>query len=294
MNKDLWKNRDFKVMLLKETDKPFNSKDFIYEIKFDGIRALIFAGKNEFRIVSRNGINVTNIFPELTSIKKLCKKNVIFDGEIVSMEKGKISFSKLSKRMHLKNKNNIMKESTINPVTFVAFDIIYENKNITTVELLERKKILNKYKDTEFFVKSVCYKDGIKLFDKVKKLGIEGVVAKYIHGEYHINERTDDFIKIKNFKYGDFFIGGYLENKNGLSLLLGEYSNSNFIFVGKVSLNKKYSLYERILKLRKSKNYFCNLSDDAFYVKPSIKCKVQYLEKTENNSLRQPILKERD
>lgn len=288
---DIWRNRDFKVMLLKEIDEPFDSDLFIYEIKYDGVRAVMFVSPSEFVIKSRNGKDITNVFPELKSIQKLVKEKVIFDGEIISLENGLPSFSKVSKRTHLKNKSVIDVESKSNPVVFMAFDILYMDKDITELTLVERKKILNKFKDTDVFVKSVVFKSGKKLFREIKQLKMEGIVAKKINSSYHINERTDDFIKIKNFKSGSFFIGGYSYNKNGISLALGEYIDDKFCFVGKVSLNSKYELYDKVLKLKESKNYFCNYKENINYVKPSLKCEVSYIERTLNNNLRQPVYK---
>ena len=125
---NLWKNRNFSPMLLEEINKPFNNKDYIFELKFDGIRTIIFINSKNIQIQSRNKNDITYLFPELKDITKQIKSNVIFDGEIVSMENGKPSFSKLSKRLHLKNKRKILEESINNPVSFIAFDILYQNK----------------------------------------------------------------------------------------------------------------------------------------------------------------------
>ena len=98
----IWNNHDFHPMLLKEINKPFNSKDYLFEIKYDGIRVVIFATPKKVTIQTRNKQDITNIFPELQSIKKLIKENTIFDGEIVSFKDGLPSFSKLQERNHLK------------------------------------------------------------------------------------------------------------------------------------------------------------------------------------------------
>ena len=292
--KDLWVDRNFSPMLLKEIDSPFDSEDYLYELKFDGIRALMFVSENEVYVQSRNKKDLTYLFPELSNIKSIVKKNVIFDGEIVSIKDSKPSFSELQKRLHLKNKNRIKKESEINPVIFVAFDILYEERDLTKLELLKRKDILRKYVDIDTFIKiKFVSNKGIDLFDKVKEIGLEGVVAKLKSGLYHINKRTDDFIKIKNVKDGDFFVGGYEFKKEGfISLMLGEYVKGKFHFVGKVSVRSNSNIYSEVISLRKSKNYFCDLDADIYYVKPSINCKIEYLERTKSNRLRHPIFRE--
>lgn len=291
--KDLWKDRDWKVMLLKQVDKPFDSDDYLYEIKFDGIRCVCFANKDGVSLISRNKKDITYLFPELDKIKSLVNCNVIFDGEIVLLENGKPSFSKLSKRLHLKNKNTILKESIENKVGYVVFDILYENKNLIDKTLIERKSILDKYKDNEVFVKSVIFYQGIKLFNEVKKLGLEGIVLKKKSGSYHINERTDDFIKIKNVLDNVFYVCGYIDKVNSyvFSLLLCEMRGKELVYVGKVNVSKKDKVYNMVLKEKKVKCFFESEIKDASYVKPKIKCEVSYLEKTKSGGLRHAVFK---
>lgn len=289
---NLWKNRNFTPMLLKEIDKPFNSKKYYYELKYDGYRALIFVNKNEIYIQSRNKNDITYLYPELSNIKKIVNKNVIFDGEIVIFENNKPSFNKISKRSKLKNKNIIKKESINNPVIFIAFDILYENKNLTNLPLIERKKILEKYQDTDFFIKSKVYlNNGIKLYNFVKKNNLEGIVIKDINGLYHINNRTSDFIKVKNIKSDNFFIAGYINNnKYTSSLVLCEKYNNDYIYVGKVLISKKNNIYEKILNIKKCKNYLKIENNDITFIKPILSCKINYLERTKNGHLRHPKL----
>ncbi len=290
----IWTNRDFKPMLLKQIYKPFNDKDFIYEIKFDGHRALIFVNNKSILIQSRNRKDVTYLYPELKSIKELVNKNVIFDGEIICESDGKPSFRNLQKRSHLKNKTQIKKEMMNNPVKFIVFDILYENKDITNLSLIKRKEILSKYKDTDVFIKSKYIEEkGIELFKKIKKLNLEGIVCKDINGKYHINKRTYDFIKIKNIERDEFYIGGYVENKNNtVSLLLGEYNKDKFMYAGKVIMNKDKKLYKKIKSKRKSKNYFIDYKKEGIFIKPELTCFVEYQERTKSNHLRHSIYKD--
>lgn len=291
---NIWIDRDWGPMLLKEVDKPFNSDDYVFELKFDGIRAIIFANNNEIKIQSRNKQDITHLFPELKDITKLVDKNVIFDGEIVAFDNNTYSFSKIQERLHIKSKDKIANAVINNPVTFIAFDILYEDKDLTNYPLLERKNFLKNYKDNEYFVKTkMINKLGIELFKSVKKMNLEGIVAKLKNGKYYINKRTDEFIKIKNLKRDEFIIGGYEKKKNNIiSLALGEYIDNKFHFVGKASISKKYSVYNKIKSIKKSKNYFCNFNEDINYIKPTISCHVEYLQRTKNNHLRHPIIKD--
>lgn len=292
--RNIWKNRDWKPMLLEEIDKPFDSDKYIFEIKFDGIRAIIFVSNENLTIQSRNNKNITHLFPELQNIKKEIKDNVIFDGEIVIFDKNKVSFSKVQERLHIKNKNKILSLSKNSPAIFIVFDILYKNKDLTNLELLRRKKILSKYQDNDYFVKTKFIEEkGVNFFKNIKKMKLEGMVAKLKEGKYYINKRTDNFIKIKNLKREEFLIGGYEYKKNDiLSISLGEYIENKFHFVGKVSINKNKQIYNKLLNSKKSKNYFFDYDQNITYIKPVLKCNIEYLERTKNNHLRHPIYKE--
>lgn len=288
----LW-NKDIRPMLLEETEEVFDNKDYLYEIKYEGIRVLVFVSKDKVVIKSRYGIDITGLFPEIGVLCKMVKGNVIFDGEIIILDNNKVSFSKLQKRIHLKNKKTIEFLSKTNPVVFICFDVIYEDRDLTNLSLLERKKILSKYEDNDVFIKSTyVIGDGIKLFEAIKRLEMEGIVAKKINSKYLVNERSDNWLKIKNYKSGDFIILGYInkEESHVISLVLGEHLNKKIVYVGKVILGKKRNLADKILKMKKSKAVVKIKDKDVIYIKPEIKCLIKYLERTENGLLRQPFV----
>lgn len=288
----LW-NKDIKPMLLGEVREVFDSKEYLYEVKYDGIRVLVFVSKDKVVIRSRYGIDITGLFPEMMVLCKMVKGNVIFDGEIIMLDNNKVSFSKLQKRIHLKNKKTIEFLSKTNPVIFICFDIIYEGKDLINLSLLERKDVLSNYKDNDVFIKSTyVIGDGTKLFNAIKKLDMEGIVAKKINSKYLVNERSDNWLKIKNYKSGNFIILGYInkEESHVISLVLGEYLNKKIVYVGKVILGKKRNLTDKILKMKKSKAVVKIKDKDVIYIKPEIKCLIKYLERTENGLLRQPFV----
>lgn len=290
---NIWKNHTWGVMLLKEIDEPFNSNDYIFEMKYDGIRALCFTDGSSIKFISRNQNDLTSSFPELASIKKITKSPIILDGEIVLLdEKGFPNFSSLLKRNRLKDKEKIKILSTTNPVIYIAFDILYQNKSLIDKPLMERKKYLDTYPDTDQFIKAkYIEKEGKKLFKEIKKLNLEGIVAKRKDGKYHINKRTYDFIKIKNIKRDKFIIGGYEIKKQNITIYLGSEINGSLSFVGKCSLSLNHPDANKILKLSKAKNSFYNLDEDITYTKLNLKCFIDYTEKTNNNHLRHPVFK---
>lgn len=278
-------------MLLEEVNEPFNDKNFLYEIKFDGIRALIYVSKNSFKILSRNGTNLTNKYPELKKIQKLVGNHeIIFDGEIIATEGAHPSFSLLQKRNKIKKITDKIIEEV--PVTFIAFDILYDNVDLTNLSLDKRKKILGQYPDNSVFIKSRIYSDGLSLFKMVKKIGLEGIVAKKRKSIYLFGKRTSDWVKVKNIHVDNFIVHGYLEKTNTYSLLLGEYKNNKLKYVGKVSVNKRHEVMRKIKKSKKVNNSFVNFLEDAIYVEPTISVRVRYLEKHKSGALRHATLDE--
>jgi len=295
----LWENRKFVPMLLGEVDEPFDSDDYIYELKFDGIRALVFASPEDVKIYSRRKIDITHLYPELGSIKELVNKKTIFDGEIVAMENGVPSFSKLQKRVHLKDKRRIKKLASSDPVVFMCFDVLYVGSSLIDEPIEVRKKKLERFDENDVFIKTqYIEKNGIDFFKKIKKMNLEGIVAKKKGSTYKIDERSNDWVKIKNFQNEDFIIGGFIEREENyvISLLIGEVKEENLFYVGKVSLGKKTALYKKVKNLKKKKKSpFCDFEENNInYVEPSLKCKVSYMEKTENGHLRQPFISQDD
>lgn len=291
----LWNNMPLKPMLLKELDKPFNDKNYVFEIKFDGIRAIIYANKNSVKIYSRNEKDITHLYPELQSIKNIVNKNTIFDGEIVLFKNNVPSFKMLLERNNVKSKSKIKYYQNNTPVTFMCFDILYEGRELINLPLLKRKKFLSKYKDTDYFSKTIFIEEkGINLFKEITKLNLEGIIAKKKDSLYEIGVRTYSWLKIKNFQEEKFFIGGYKINKTNLSLYLGELKDNKLIYVGKVALAKKYKLAKEIMNSKNIKRtpFKESINEEINYIKPEYKIKIKYLEKTENNQLRQPVVSE--
>lgn len=278
----------FSPMLLKEIYKSFNDKDYIYELKFDGVRAILYASKDYFKIISRNNTDLTNLFPELKSIQKIVTKETIFDGEIVIMNNNKPSFSSIQNRIHLKNKSRIETLSKQKPVTYIAFDCLYLNGDLTQKPLVKRKEILNKFKETDVFIKSRVFNDGIQLFNKVKEKGLEGIVAKLKKSDYIINKRCDNWLKIKNMNNGLFNVIGYLENKNStVSLYLSDEDK----YIGKVTLSKKHKYYKELLNQKKIKKNIYNIKENIIFINPGFKVNVLYLERTKDGSLREGVIR---
>lgn len=285
-------NKILSPMLLKERDKPFIDDNYIFELKYDGIRTLLYVSPKTFKLITRNGNDLANIYPELKSVQNIVGKHkVIFDGEIVAFKNGKPSFSELQHRNHLKNISKIKLMINEIPVCFVVFDIIYFDKDLTNLTLMERKKILNDFKDSDIFIKTKMYNDGLKLFKHIKKIGLEGIVAKQKDSKYILGKRVDNWIKIKNFKKEYFYVYGFTQLKDKYALYLGEYKNKKLIPVGKVSVMPDNDVLKIVQKQKKVKNIFIDITENISFVEPINKILVHYMERTLNNTLRQPFIK---
>ena len=285
-------NKILSPMLLKERDKPFIDDNYIFELKYDGIRTLLYVSPKTFKLITRNGNDLANIYPELKSVQNIVGKHkVIFDGEIVAFKNGKPSFSELQHRNHLKNISKIKLMINEIPVCFVVFDIIYFDKDLTNLTLMERKKILNDFTDTDIFIKTKMYNDGLKLFKHIKKIGLEGIVAKQKDSKYILGKRVENWVKIKNFKKEYFYVYGVTKLKDKYALYLGEYKNKKLIPVGKVSVMPDNDVLRMVQKQKKVKNIFVDITDNINFVEPINKILVHYMERTLNNTLRQPFIK---
>ncbi len=285
-------NKILSPMLLKEIDKPFIDDNYIFELKYDGIRTLLYVSPKTFKLITRNGNDLANIYPELKSVQNIVGKHkVIFDGEIVAFKNGKPSFSELQHRNHLKNISKIKLMINEIPVCFVVFDIIYFDKDLTNLTLMERKKILNDFTDTDIFIKTKMYNDGLKLFKHIKKIGLEGIVAKQKDSKYILGKRVENWVKIKNFKKEYFYVYGVTKLKDKYALYLGEYKNKKLIPVGKVSVMPDNDVLKIVQKQKKVKNIFIDITENINFVEPINKILVHYMERTLNNTLRQPFIK---
>lgn len=284
---------NFIPMLLSKQEEPFNDSNYLFEIKLDGIRALMFGSPKEIIIRNRKKQDITRRYPELLEVKKNIKKKVIFDGEIILLASGLPSFEKLKKRILLENKNKILNYSKELPIVFVAFDILYEDKDLTNLPLIERKKILEKYPDTDYFMKAeYILENGKDLFKFVKKHNIEGIVAKKIDSPYQMNKRSKDWIKIKNIDDDDFLILGYDEAKDNAmaSLLLGKIIQNKMTLIGTVTIGKKNPDYQIILNHSQDPNPIIT-KEGYIPIIPTLECTIEFIEKTQHGRLRHPKFK---
>lgn len=285
-------------MLLKNGGKPFDDKNYIFEIKFDGIRCIAFCDKNKTVLQNRRSKIINKQFPELDSIHTQCTEKCILDGEIICLNEKEVpDFNLLQKRILLKSKSSIQRQSKLIPVLYVVFDILYcKNKDLTHLPLIKRKKILNEnIKENSYIsISSFFEQNGKELFKQVQLLNLEGIVAKKKDSLYHIKERTNDWVKIKNMVFEDFLICGYtLENGKIKDLILGTITDNELKYDGNVYIGAKKRDQKLIMdfaqKNKLAKPLFKNFSTQTVWISPQLICTVEYLQRTKSNQRRQPV-----
>lgn len=296
---DLFGDKNVSPMLLYETE-PFDDKDYIFELRLDGIRCLAYIEPQSVVLQNKRFKDLTPIYPELTHICGCVKRKTILDGELVVLTDGKPDFYALQRRSLMGNSLKISLAAKKNPVQFVAYDIIYyDGEDLTGLPLLKRKKILSEKVKEGFNLSISRYvsTDGIAFFRLAEAQGLEGVVAKRKDGRYHIGKRTRDWLKIKVMRDEDLLILGYEPDLNGKvkDLILGYRDGEGKIVCrGKVYLGVSRT-EQRIIAEFAAENAVAKPWSEkyggAVWVKPELVGTVRYMHETESGGMRQPVWK---
>ncbi len=276
------------------------SRDYIFEPKLDGTRAMMIKHRGKISLINRRGYNIRKRYPELDLERCIICESCILDGEIVVYnDEGLPDFHLLQMRDLVDSYADIKIRSDLYPATYVVFDILEKDgKNLKNLPLLERKKYLEECVGNCKRVQIIPYtENGEKLWEIVKSLNLEGVMAKKKYSKYR-EERCDDWLKIKYFKTVDAIIVGYTpgmgkREKTFGALLLALYDNDALRFIGKVGTGFDEELSRYLLsKFRKDEVNVVNPPNyEVIWVKPEYVCEVQYLEVTEDLKLRAPSFK---
>lgn len=297
MNKHLFKEENIAPMLIKEQQSAFNDPDYIFELKFDGLRCIAYLDpKQGTDLRNKRNVPLLKLYPELKDLHHQVDKRCILDGELVLFDNGAPDFHKMQKRSIMKDPFKIKITAKQNPVSFIAFDIlVLEDENIMKLPLMERKRYLKLHvKDGErLYINRYIEEQGIAFYRLVEERNLEGIVAKHKESLYQPGKRSRDWIKIKNTNEDDFVVCGYYyQSRDGLTLILGQYSGDQLVYRGNVSLgvnNLKFLNEYNAEEI--AEPLFTVNRKDTTWLKPSIVCVINYMYKTDNGALRQPVLK---
>jgi bifunctional non-homologous end joining protein LigD len=280
------------LMLATLVDEPFDDPDWLFEIKWDGYRALCTIERDSFSLVSRNGLDMLRRFPDLEDLAgAFSSVPIVVDGEICSLDaKGRSSFQRLQEAMR-------------KPVglTYVAFDLLYaDGADLRSKPLEERKALLERMirDDGLVLYSGHVLEKGKALYASARKNNLEGIIGKK-RGSTYQERRSRDWVKIKTGYAQEFVVGGWTEPKGSRkgfgALLLGVYQGKSLRFVGSVgtgfSTKLLAELYERLRKLERKSSPFSNevvANAPTHWVKPELVVEARFSEWTRDGYLRQP------
>jgi bifunctional non-homologous end joining protein LigD len=310
-----------KPMLSTLVDKPFNSKDWVFEVKWDGVRSILFLYKKKgiLELQSRNGESITHRYPELVKAISLstsssssvikCEESVVLDGEVVVLDKKKNgipSFQSHQRRMNVDSIREIEYLSKEIPATYYFFDILYlDGINLQGLPFLERRKILSDVvakENARIKISHFIEEKGKEVFDKTRSMGLEGLVAKHKTSTYKQGIRSREWLKIKHIKTQDCVVIGYTEGEGNRknyfgSLLLAAYdNNSKLRFVGHTGSGFDFvqldEIYKKLKAMRIEKcpiDYVPYTNRDPTWIRPKLVAEIKFSDWTEEKIMRAPI-----
>jgi DNA ligase D-like protein (predicted ligase)/DNA ligase D-like protein (predicted 3'-phosphoesterase) len=293
-------HHSYRPMLAQATQAPFNSKDWIFEIKWDGIRAISYVD-DELSITSRNGKELKHNFPELGELKDLAR-NVVVDGEIVVVKDQKADFQAVLERTETTSQLDIEYLSRSSPATYVLFDILEKDgKTLTDLPLDERKRILkDSVREGKHVILSMFEEeDGESYYAAAIKRGIEGVMAKRKDSRYEPGARSGSWLKIKKLTSCDCVIFGYTRGEGNRkstfgALILGLYDAGKPAFVGKVGTGFSEEALELLtqafskLRVKEPTLPQVDVPEQVTWLNPILVCEIAYQSVTKDNRLRMP------
>ena len=285
-------------------------EEWIYELKFDGIRGVAIKQKNAVKLISRNVKTLTDKYPEIAgALRELPAQEAVLDGEIVALDPdGKSSFQLLQTA-------NLPGESRP-PIFFYVFDVIQlDGKDLTGLPLLKRKAmaqalLANAPENIRFSANIHAHSE--RVLREMQARGLEGLIAKKRESKYEIGRRSGAWVKFKWTSEQEFVIGGYTPPQGTRShfgaILVGYYDRGKLKFASKVGtgFNQKLlkSLFDRFQKLRRDDCPFANLPEKkasrrgraltvaemrrCTWIEPKLVCQIRFAEWTRDDHLRQP------
>ncbi len=296
-------------MLATSVDDPFDDSEWLYEIKWDGYRAIAFIAKGKVRLVSRNQNDLTAQYSELHSIPFFIKaETAILDGEIAALdEAGRSSFSLMQQRTGIRQGGRRVASRGDIPVLYYVFDLLYlDGYDLRRVSLEERKELLRQITDLSGPVRySDHFPQGKGLFNVAKQKGLEGILAKRRSSVYE-ERRTRDWLKIKITQTVDCVIGGYTDPEGSRdyfgSIVLGLYDKKgDLIHVGQAGTGFDQAMLKEIWKVLKKREtkvspfpHGVEALRTVHWVKPELVAEIKFTEWTHETAeggtkLRAPV-----
>lgn len=290
----------YKPMLAKLSDTIFDDPDWIYERKLDGYRAMAYvSAEGDVRLISRNGIDFSEKYKQVTEALKGLGATAVIDGELVVEDaKGRSFFQQLQNYEVLDKKMSLR---------FYAFDLLALNgHDIRDMELIKRKELLQKViagvKSELLIYSEHVVGKGKELYEKAGKMDWEGVIAKNAGSGYLNDRRSESWLKFKFQHSQEAVILGFLSPAGSRhyfgALVLGMYEGPDLVYIGNCGTGfnaaSLKSVYEEMVPLetkRKPVKGKINKERNVTWIKPELVCEVTYAEWTDDGSLRHSVFK---
>lgn len=295
---DIFETKNIKPMLIDEMQDAFDSPDYIYELKLDGVRCIAYLDNTGVELRNKRNLRVSAIYPELKEIYKQVKNCCILDGELIVVKDGKPDFSEMQRRSLMTNKFRIELAVSKLPVSFTAYDILYlDGRVLTDLPLIKRKDLLQKTvkENDRLAISRYIEEKGIDLYNLTVQQNLEGIVAKHKNSKYYFDKKTKDWIKIKYLKDDDYVVCGYIEkSSNIVSIVLGQYRSDELTYKGHVTMGVNKEDFSTIINtkiIETPKFSVPKGNESAVWIDPKLVCTVKYMTKTEAGGLRQPVFK---
>lgn len=281
-------------MMAKLGDKPFTNDDWIFELKWDGYRAVAEVGNGPVKFYSRNGLSFANKYEAVYNSLQDIDEQMILDGEVVVLnEEGKPDFQKLQ----------LYSENTHLPIIYYVFDIIsYKGKDLTDLTLIERKSLLKKVLPTNSVIRYCDHveDEGDAFFEQIVERNMEGMIAKRKDSTYHVGRRTNDWLKIKHHNTEEVVIAGFTAPRGGRkhfgALVLGRYEGDELIYAGHTGTGfddaTLKDLSAKLKPLVTDKSPFkqkIKTNMPVTWVKPILVANIKFTELTNENIFRHPV-----
>jgi bifunctional non-homologous end joining protein LigD len=281
-----------------------------FEPKYDGIRVLAYATSTDVKLMTRNGKDKAQQFPEIVaSLMKLStqtKRPLVLDGEIVALIDGEPArFQELQGRMHVKESHMIARYSSATPAALILFDILMDGDEVLIKEpWSERRarlvKRVGKRVGPQLRLTESIEGDGRKMLENARRQGWEGIIAKRIDSLYEPGNRSRNWLKLKIEFRQEFVVGGYTEPRNSRehigAILLGYFDKDRLIYVGHTgggfSRKGLEEMYRRLKPLERKTSPFeetPKTNEKAHWARPEVVVEVKFNEWTADRRLRQPI-----
>ncbi|MCU1591932.1 MAG: polymerase LigD, ligase domain protein [Frankiales bacterium] len=300
--------RDLKPMLAVAGALPADDDSWSYEVKWDGVRALVAVDGGRLSLTSRNGNDVTASYPELRGLGlQLGSRQVLLDGEIVAFNpEGRSDFGLLQARMHVGKPGAALLRST--PVQLLLFDVLHrEGSSLLDKTYDERRAVLEdlELQGEHWSVPPAFAGGGQALLDATREQGLEGILAKRRDSRYVPGRRSDAWLKVKHIRRTSTVIAGWKPGEGGRagrigSLLLGVQGPDGLEYAGHVGTGftaaTLKTLGELLEPLRRDDSPFVTpvpriYAKDAIWVEPVHVAEIDYTEWTKDGRLRHPSYK---